>query len=323
MRGLALVVALSLASAAGAQPEDDPVPDPTPPHLYYPLAVGNVWEYANLGTLPTVAGWHTRREIVRDTVVDGQRYFVELRTRIGFDWEGWKEPSRLLVRYDSASTRVMLFAGGTVLSEYPITCRLGLDFGGPSACDGFSTDSVYVGGETNAEIPFGYGSGPYGIGYPTGTLEVSASKVFYTLGLADYNSYPIYAAPVGYAGEDSGCCARSLTYARVLLDDGTIYEVGAQYDVASDDGPETGRLALAVGPNPTAGPLALALDVPAPATLALEAFDALGRRVWQSEVALGSGRHRVEVDAGRWAPGLYVVRATGPVGTATATVVRR
>ncbi len=313
MRGLALVAALSLASVAGAQPEDPPVPDPTAPHLYYPLAVGNVWEYANLGLLPLSFGDYMRREIVGDTLVDGQRYFVEVRSRIPLGGVGWQVDYRRVLRFDTTTATVRALGG------FQIECPFDSAFETSINCwsdpeDGYPDGDTFVYGSLDAQIPLGREGEE--------RLDVQAIKSFQ--GLADLLAVPYYAPPIGYAGAASGSCAcrQNLLYARVYLDDG-VYEVGARLNVASDDGPEAGALALAVGPNPTDGPLALVLDVPAPATLTLEVFDALGRRVWAHEVTLAAGRQRVEVDAGRWAPGLYVVRAAGPMGTATATVVRR
>ena len=311
----------------GEEPAGLIAPDPTPPHLYYPLAVGNVWEYANIGLLPTVDGWYTRREIPRDTVIDGRRYFVEVRTRVDLQWQGWTDPSERLVRYDSASTQVMILSpSGT---EWPLTCRFGADFGGPVVC---GTDpaveppggSAYVSGGLNQTIPLGRGDGVTG-GLDPDSLAVMAVKEFsFPLSGASFSHYAYYAAPIGYAGETAGSCAcsRNLTYARVHLDDG-VYEVGERFAVAADERPEAGRLAVSAFPTPTAGPLALAVDVPTTGAVTLEAFDALGRHVWRHEVALGVGRQRVEIDAGEWAPGLYVVRVTSGGETATATVVRR
>lgn len=316
---LFLLLALSASVAASAQPEGDPIPDPTPPEQYYPLAVGNEWEYANQGLLPLTEGYFLRREIVRDTLIEGRTYFVEVRTRNDDDGMGWHSPRTRIVRFDSTSARPVEW-GGT--QEGPFECSFRSDFGAAIVCWGDESlpdGDTYVSGQVEAVIPFGGG----GEGLPPpGEVEVLAVKRFFTLGIADYGMNAYYAAPIGYAGETPGYCTgcrRNLTYARVRLDDGSLYEVGARYAVASEDTPEAGGLTLAVGPNPTAGPLTLRLGG-AVAEVTLEAFDALGRRVWTQDRA---GRQPVEVDASGWAPGLYVVRARTDTEVVTTTVVRR
>lgn len=91
---------------------------------------------------------------------------------------------------------------------------------------------------------------------------------------------------------------------------------------ATGDGPDGGP-ALRVGPNPTAGRLAVAVDVRQPGRVAIDVVDALGRVVARSD-AVGAGRVTVELDLGRLAPGAYVVRArtAGGVRAAPVTVVR-
>ena len=55
--------------------------------------------------------------------------------------------------------------------------------------------------------------------------------------------------------------------------------------------------------------------------MTVEAFDALGRRVWSGRLAPGA--EAVEIDAAPWAAGAYVIRAASASATASATVVRR
>ena len=41
---------------------------------YYPLALGNVWEYLTTSNLPVTSGERRREEVVGDTLVDGVRH---------------------------------------------------------------------------------------------------------------------------------------------------------------------------------------------------------------------------------------------------------
>ncbi len=94
--------------------------------------------------------------------------------------------------------------------------------------------------------------------------------------------------------------------------------------VAGESGaPSANVLALIAAPNPTSGVLRLTLAVPETETVTVEAFDALGRRVWQQEATLAAATLVVVADASAWAPGVYVVRATVGQATATARIVRR
>ena len=309
MRALVILLTLLVATASA----QEPTPDPTPPHLYYPLAVGNVWEYVNLGLLASAGDRYLRREIARDTLIDGVRYFVEVRTRFGSDGEVVGEPSEWVLRFDTTTATVRSLDG------YQIECPFDSDFETSIHCwsdpgDGFPAGDTFVFGGLDAQIPLGR----------TGEerLDVRAIKSFE--GLADLSAVPFYAPPIGLAGAAAGSCAcwRNLLYARVSLDGG-VYEVGERFAVAVDDRPEPGALAVSVAPNPSAGLLAVLVEMPAPADVTFEAFDTLGRRVWRESLRLGADAGRVEVDASGWAPGLYVVRATSGGEAATATVVRR
>ncbi|PAP77986.1 hypothetical protein BSZ37_16835 [Rubrivirga marina] len=95
-----------------------------------------------------------------------------------------------------------------------------------------------------------------------------------------------------------------------MQDDGSVFEYGARYPVATDEQVETGALTVSAFPNPSAGPLTVAVDAPQATDVTLEALDALGRRVWRESLRLGVEVGRVTVDASGWAPGPHGVRAT-------------
>ncbi len=84
-------------------------------------------------------------------------------------------------------------------------------------------------------------------------------------------------------------------------------------------------LALSVAPNPVCGSTVLTLALPQASHVRLAVYDVLGREV---AVLLDgerpAGGHEVTFDAGRLAPGVYVVRlgAAGGATTRTVTVVR-
>ncbi len=86
------------------------------------------------------------------------------------------------------------------------------------------------------------------------------------------------------------------------------------------------EVALApVAPNPTAGPARVRFAVPESGPVRLAVYDVRGREVAALvDRVVEAGRHEAPLDAGRLAPGVYVVRleAAGTVLTRRATVVR-
>ena len=94
--------------------------------------------------------------------------------------------------------------------------------------------------------------------------------------------------------------------------------------VAAEDRPED-ALRLGVRPNPASGRATLAVTSRAAGPARLAVYDALGREVAVVlDGVLPAGRHEIDLDTGRLAPGVYVVRgqAGGAVAAHTLTVVR-
>jgi len=87
--------------------------------------------------------------------------------------------------------------------------------------------------------------------------------------------------------------------------------------IAGEGTPLSPAFALRLAPNPADGLVTLAV-VGATSPADVEAFDALGRRVWRATVA-----GETTVDVRGWAPGVYLVRATADGATSTTRFVRR
>lgn len=84
--------------------------------------------------------------------------------------------------------------------------------------------------------------------------------------------------------------------------------------VAGEETPD----ALAVGevaPNPSTGTARLRVRLAAPASVRVVVTDALGRAVAERQVSRGAGTHDLDVPTAGLAPGLYVLRVSGPMGT--------
>ena len=281
-------------------------PDPTPPADYYPLEVGNEWIYRYASSSPFGVGdYYQRRRVLRTEAAAGQTYAVD-QTCIYDNLaaaSSWAcEPERF-VRFDPASTNVLVRVGG---GERVEICTLGADFGAPLpyGCQA----RAYVDFSSNAAGSVQIG----GVVYPVARIKAQST-------LADPGPPP-FAAGIGPLEQIGTGPLRieRFEFARVR---------GVEYGVrpvAGESGaPVASVFALAAAPNPTAGALRLALTLPEAQTVTAEAFDALGRRVWQTTAALSAGPQTLTVDASAWAPGVYVVRATAGAASATARVVRR
>ena len=165
--------------------------------------------------------------------------------------------------------------------------------------------------------------GGYDLPLPSG--DVATQKAFrYYHGFGSRNAE--YGAGIGLLalggfGEIDIGTFWTLRYARV---GGVAYGApipGLPTAAAPDPGEVAAALTARASPNPVAGPFALALDLPVTGPVAVEAFDALGRRVHHEERTLPAGA--LALDASAWAPGVYVVRVTTAGGAASARVVRR
>jgi hypothetical protein len=91
------------------------IPDTTAPWRYYPLHVGDAWEYS-VGPEHRVM----RREIERDTLIQGRRYAI---TRdVTYDAEGdVLQDLSYPVRFDTLTSEVRLWEFGPETEDYSAT----------------------------------------------------------------------------------------------------------------------------------------------------------------------------------------------------------
>ena len=77
-------------------------------------------------------------------------------------------------------------------------------------------------------------------------------------------------------------------------------------------------------PNPSAGRTVVPFALSAPATVSLDVFDVLGRRVWAGRLDAGPGPGgRFALDTGDWASGTYLTRLTATAGGQAQTLAGR
>ena len=305
MRRPALVLFVLLGAGWGVtvSAQGGAVPDTTASWRYYPLAVGNVWEYEG-EQAPLRVDPLEQLAVTKDTVASGRRYFVLQRTYT--ERGDTVFVSHTLVRFDTASATVRALDEFAPQGERLYTCPLDAPFGGrvtDADCDGRS-----------AVVTGGYGEvvvlrGPHA-GARTDTVRTALKR--YDSLFSDQ-----YAAGIGLVSEGADGYSKELVYYRV---DGEERGV-ARFPTPTDPAPPASGAALTVGPNPAGGAATVALTLPAPAEVRVAVYDALGRRVAVLTAGpLGAGRHRLPLDAAPLAPGVYVVRAE--VGGA-AVVARR
>ena len=291
-----------LPANAGAVLAGGAEPDTTAPWRYYPLAVGNVWEYRSQ------RGVTTRKAVVGDTTVGGVNYFF--LERVAFDTDGTPSaPFVQLVRYDSTfhvdRERYTNSEGEGVEGLGEVPCPLDSPF---DIVVTFEGRDCAVRGDYDVSLVFG------GVEPGTGadTVRTAVKEFAFFTGLVER-----FAAGVGLVLSDLEGVYQALRYYRI---DGEEHGV-VLFPVSNVSTPPLAGAALTIGPNPTGGAATVRLGLPAPADVRVAVYDVLGRRVATlASGALAAGTHGLPLDAAPLAPGVYVVRAEVGGG---AVLVRR
>ena len=305
----------------GPLPTGDPLPlgepfgdafpteiDPTPAHRYYPLSVGDEWhdEYGEIEQ----PQFFRQRRVTGTQEIDGEMFFIVSTATAEPGDTAWMPEGASAVRYDSLSGRVVR-PDGSPVTRCPLDEPVNLDSAsGP--------DIVLCARLEGAAGYAAFGGAPGDGG--------RAEKRFEYDGIADGVDPEIYREGVGWIPNRDGATSTvpyaRLAYARVRQDDGSVLRLGTPLVVAGEDDAPTAAIDVTASPNPTSGALRLAVTVPSAGALTVEAFDALGRRVYL-DTRDAVGALDLSLDASGWAPGVYVVRVRTADGVATARVVRR
>ncbi len=285
--------------AAGLAASADPVPDTTAPWRYYPLAIGNVWEYEYNG------GLIKRETITGDTTALDQRYFI-VRVQGFYEGEGPLESGggRTALRYDTTTATVL--ALGDVSNEYPVSYPLDAPFGESEG------GLVFVSGQADGVLVFG-GEAP---GTGTDTVRTSV-KFYYTRTGFDTR----YAADVGLALTEGEGGYQALTYYKVGGEEHGV----SRFPTASEGAPDSPTVSVQAWPNPASRSVTVAVALAAPERVRVTVVDALGREVARVHDGPAADGARFSVETARLAPGAYRVRltaASGASATAGLTVAR-
>jgi len=274
----------------------DPEPDTTAPWRYYPLEIGNAWEYDRHPTgLPHIDLGTRRVDIEKDTLINDTRYVILRSLYYDENGEPWHNgPSRTPIRFDTLAAAVY----GAVNNEdpyYETPCPLDVPFDAMVLCGGNEDDPFYTYG--------GYDEGT--LSFPDTSFAVTYKGYANTIGFTTS-----YAAGYGqFALSFDNGDTLVLEYMRI---DGVEY--GAPQFPLSDEPapPEMNRPRLDAYPNPFRDHLTVSLVVTQPEALRLAVFDARGRRVYERSLGvLPSGRHEVVLDGSAFFPGLYFIRLSG------------
>lgn len=286
---------------------DEPEPDTTAPWRYFPLEVGNVWEYAVLDLSGNDTGRTLRRHISGDTLApNGHRYAVLVTQNFYAAGTPTSSSTRYL-RYDTLSARVLkLYAGGIEDGTFDVPCPLNADFETIASC--YTGEEYSVTGDYDGVLDFEPDTTVTGVPYKT--YENSFEAIRYAAGFGE----------VLYV-ELKGTDQYVLEACRV---DGVEYGT-PQFPVGSEGAPvEATPLRMEAYPNPFRETLTVAFEIERPEAWSLTVFDAQGRRVLLRDPdVLPPGRHEVKLGGSALAPGLFFVRLSGVhSGAYTRPVVR-
>lgn len=328
MMRLIVTTCVLLAPVVLSQPvrAQEPAPDTTSAWRYFPLAVGDVWEYerwSGYSDEPVFDGY-TRHSVVGDTTLytedeDGEalRPYFQLRSET-FGPDGAATGEALdLIRFDTARAMVRWAIGE---EDVPWNgfgaslCPLDADFTGqdhPITCE----DEVW--GPVEAYVTGGYEEG---VPLPPG-LTTAIKRFFYFAGV-DHDLR--FAADIGllYAGySEITAWWYPLVYAHV---GGVEYGTRIPVGVEAAPGP-LATLGLSVHPNPLREAATVEVTTEGARRVRLAVYDVLGRRVaLLHEGPIPAGSIRLPLAVTTLPAGVYFARATsaGSVATVSFTVTR-
>lgn len=245
--------------------------------MYYPLEVGNIWEYEKLPASPSSPGEVIRLEVLYDTTAKSGRAWALSRDEYVF-----LSPDTLATSESTCCDFKYVDADGFVVINFEERFDdLGSDW---FSC--YTNDDDIV---TSVGLDEG-----------DGVID----KTFSRLELR--NKYEYGWGPVEIDGY-------VLTYARVGgVERGD--SIGSRYYVVGTEDYDNGnKVSMTVYPNPSRGQFTVELTGSVPGLHTMSILDVLGREVYGDEIMVGNGGavRRVSIGTG----GVYIVRLTNNHGT--------
>ncbi|HMB93621.1 MAG TPA: T9SS type A sorting domain-containing protein [Rhodothermales bacterium] len=291
---------------AGAAPAQDTlvVVDTLDWQRYYPLEIGNTWEYEGLDPLATST-------IVGDTLANGHRYFIR-RDSLAVVGTLGGIMHMFYLRYDTAGTVVTLPSLEADTMEVPLPVYYSrVDF--PDFLAHFDMraafgDTLYYG----APDTLFYVWGSYNESLQIGNERVEADALKCFGGVGFILRYECYATDIGFVG-GGNLYGSELKYARV---GGKEYGESRAPSTAVNDPPPVAEFSiLSVYPNPMREEGSVVFTLGTPERVRIELFNALGQKV-RSE-GMGKqlpGQHRYRINGDGLASGVYFIHLTAGTG---------
>jgi hypothetical protein len=276
--------------------------DTTAPWRYYPLHVGDVWEYYDFAQGLDYVRWVGAEEFH-----DGRRYALVYEGHVPPGAALTRAGGGIRIRFDTTTARVYGRDEGNEFLWEP--CPFDASFGGQASCSDAGT-VVDVSGGYERVLVFPQGE-------PPDTL-VTAVKL-YDGSRAGWYDIRSFAADLGMLYWEDEFRQLALYYANV----GGVEYGRPRHPVATEPFPAPMRLALSVAPNPAADEARLSFALDRLAGVSVTVHDALGRRVLVRDLGRRvPGRHDATLDLRGLAPGVYVVRVMAGTEAATRLLTR-
>ena len=283
--GSVLLLAV-LAVPASAQE----VLDSTRAERYFPLHVGNVWEYEGVSGLDN-SPVYERRSIVKDTTIYGRRYVRYEQEELNAEGKVLALRSASYLRFDDIVSEIRRGSPGDI-PPYDVLSDLPLDLNFFSLTEVEGCELVVTGGFDR-------------------DLLVGNEIVQTTVKTIDTQNCEVqstFAAGIGLASVRTAMASYDLRYALV---EGTEFGTTVGTAVAA---PPTAAShpVLTVFPNPTRGDASVRLYLDAAQSVRLFLYDALGRRVSVQELGqqrAGATTHTL--DTTTLPAGRYVIQLDG------------
>lgn len=298
--GAALLLLALFPTALQAQP----TPDTTDWRGYYPIQVGNAWEYQTTNPLVTDTTYRLV-EMIRDTTIDGRAYTVE-RHRLYIGSRDQQVPAGYVyVRYDTTAATVRAIhrlADGTLTPEEPYyACDFSAPFDSMISCPmgALAVSGWYLPG----------GAALYTIG--ADPIHPTTEKSFFTLGTGHRFLHGI--GLVSWSGDGDPWTTVWPSFARV---GGIEYGRRVVATTAEPDFHRPAGLRIAAAyPNPFSEDALIAYETEAPGPLTVTLYDALGRRIHRETLgARGAGKHVYRLTDSGWPAGVYALLLETPAG---------
>lgn len=303
IRAMLLAVLPLLAAPVEAQE-----PDALDWHRYYPLAVGNVWEYHDAEGPDDLM-----RHVLEDDTVAGGRSYYRRRTLREFrtTTDTLRFETLDFVRYDAAGFVIAVAspeadttaADPCALDLFSRPLRLG--FGARIACPGAG-----AGGPDSLVV-----EGAYDVWWAPEVLsgnaesEQFAARKLFTAGGVLFTEFIADVGPVG----GGNLWGPRLHYARVGGREYGVPEVSVAREL---EPPVVAELSVRLLENPVRGRAAIEVRASASRVVRAEVFDAVGRRVWSSVVPITARRGRIEGPTSDLGAGAYFVTVSAEGGEA-------